>query len=92
MENENYHVMPTELHNCGCGSKNDVDQRWFRQIRYVHAMIDILYTQKIITNETAVCIGRAISELYSIYSDMQCAVRSETINDLKQDGIRPNCD
>lgn len=55
-------------------------------------MIDILYTQKIITNETAVCIGQAISELYSIYSYMQCAVRSETINDLKKDGIRPNCD
>ena len=92
MENENYHVMPTELHNCGCDSRIDVDQRWFRQIRYVHAMIDILYTQKIITNETALCIDRAISELYSIYSNMQHAVHSETINDLKRDGIRPNCD
>jgi len=92
MENENYHVMPTELHHCGCGSRIEVDQRWFRQIRYVHAMIDILYTQKIITKETAVCIDKAISELYSIYSDMQCAVRSDTIKDLQQDGIRPNCD
>lgn len=92
MEIENYHVMPRELHNCECGSRIDVDQRWFRQIRYVHAMIDILYTQKIITNKTAVCIDQAISELYSIYSDMQRAVRSETINDLKKDEIRPNCD
>lgn len=91
MEKENYHVMPTILHNCG-GSRIDVDQRWFCQIRYVHAMIDILYTQKIITNETAVCIDQAISELYSIYSDMQCAVRSETIRELKQDDVRPNCD
>ena len=92
MENEKYHVMPTELHRCGCGSRIDVDQRWFRQIRYIHAMIDILYTQKIITNETAICIDRAISELYSVYNDMQCAVRSETIRELKQDDVRPNSD
>lgn len=94
MEIERYQVMPTELHHacCGGGSRIEIDQRWFRQTRYIRAMLDVLFAQKIITDKTAICIDHAFSELYSVYSDMQCAVRSETIRELKQDGVRPNCE
>lgn len=94
MEKERYQVMPTELYHalCNGGSSIEIDQRWFRQTRYIRAMLDVLFTQKIITDKTAMCIDRAFSELYSIYSDMRCAVRSETIRELSQDGVRPNCE
>lgn len=94
MEIERYQVMPTELHHVCCGGEPriEIDQRWFRQTRYIRAMLDVLFAQKIITDKTAMCIDRAFSELYGIYSNMQCVVRSETIRELKQDGVRPNCE